>query len=54
MGGNDLIINTLKEYYKYGPFTPNVTIKDNWVTIEIDVNSIINQEVEFRKTVTLC
>ena len=53
-GGNDLIINTLKEYYKSGPFTPNVTIKDNWVTIEIDVNSIINQEVEFRKTVTLC
>jgi len=53
-GGNYLIINTLREYYTYGPYKPNVTIENNLVKIEIDVPSIISQEAEYKKAIELC
>ena len=53
-GGNELITSTLEKYYSYGPFKPKVTIDKEWVTIEIDTQSITSQDAEYRKTVTLC
>jgi tetratricopeptide (TPR) repeat protein len=53
-GGNDLIISTLEKYYTYGPFKPFVTINENWITIEIDTQSIASQDAEYRKAVSLC
>ena len=53
-GGNSLIINTLQEYYKCGPYKPKVTIQGDWVTIEINIEAISSQQDDYRKTVELC
>ncbi len=51
-------IESLKEllikYYSYGPFKPIISINNDWITIEIDTPTIITQENDYRKTVTLC
>ncbi|MBU3660400.1 MAG: hypothetical protein FGM14_11045 [Flavobacteriales bacterium] len=53
-GGNDLIVSKLQNYYSYGPFQPKVSIEGDWVTVEIDTNSILSQEADYRKVVALC
>ena len=53
-GGNSLLISELEKYYAFGPFTPKVSITDDWVTIEIDTSTILAQEADYRKTVALC
>jgi tetratricopeptide (TPR) repeat protein len=53
-GGNSLIINELERYYTYGPFKPKVSVENEWVTIQIDTPTIISQEADYRKAVTLC
>lgn len=53
-GGNSLIINYLEAYYKFGPYKPKVTIKGDWVTIEINIEAISSQHDDYRKTVALC
>jgi Tfp pilus assembly protein PilF len=53
-GGNSLIISELESYYTYGPFKPAITINNEWVTIQIDIPTIISQEADYRKTVALC
>ena len=54
VGGNSLLINELKKYYTFGPFTPKVSITDDWVTIEIDTPIILAQDADYQKTVALC
>jgi len=49
----ELIIETLEKYYTYGPYKPIVTIQDEWVKIEIDEPTIISQEADFFKVVSL-
>ena len=51
---NNSLINALENYYTYGPFKPKVNIADGWVNIEIDTPSIISQEADYKKTVSLC
>ncbi|MFV7235082.1 tetratricopeptide repeat protein [Flavobacterium sp. ZB4R12] len=53
-GGNALLTSELEKYYTFGPFTPKVSITDDWVTIEIDSPTIIAQEADYHKTVVLC
>ncbi|WP_291102927.1 MULTISPECIES: tetratricopeptide repeat protein [unclassified Flavobacterium] len=53
-GGNSLLISELEKYYTFGPFTPKVSITDDWVTIEIDTPTILAQEANYHKTVALC
>ena len=53
-GGKSLLVNKLEDYYSFGPYKPTVTITEDWVTIEIDTSTIISQEADYRKTVTLC
>ncbi len=53
-GDNNSLINALKDYYTYGPFKPKVNIAEGWVNIEIDTPSIISQEADYKKTVSLC
>jgi len=53
-GGNSLLINELKKYYTFGPFSPKVSITEDWVTIEIDTSTILAQDADYRKTVALC
>lgn len=49
-----MIISTLEEYYTYGPYKPRVIIDNNWVKIEIDTPTILSQEADYKKTVSLC
>ena len=49
-----VIITELEKYYTYGPFKPKVTVDNEWVTIQIDTPTIISQEADYRKTITLC
>jgi Tfp pilus assembly protein PilF len=53
-GGNSHIINELTKYYTHGPYKPKVTIENSWVKIEIDTPTIISQEADYKKTVSLC
>jgi tetratricopeptide (TPR) repeat protein len=53
-GSNYLIISELESYYSYGPFKPSVTIRENLVIVDIDTPAIIEQEANYRKTVSLC
>lgn len=53
-GGNSLLISELKKYYTFGPFSPKVSVTDDWVTIEIDTSTILAQDADYRKTVALC
>lgn len=53
-GGNHLIINYLEKYYTYGPHKPKVNINDGWIIIEIDTPTIIKQQSNYNKTVSLC
>lgn len=54
IGDNNSLIRALEEYYTYGPFKPKVNIAEGWVNIEIDTPSIISQEADYKKTVSLC
>lgn len=49
-----MIINTLKKYYTYGPYQPEVIIEDDWIKIKIDTSAIISQEADYKKTISLC
>ena len=49
-----MIFNTLEKYYTFGPYKPKITLENDWVKIEIDTPTIISQEADFRKTVSLC
>ncbi len=53
-GGKSLIISVLENYYTYGPFKPKVNIENDWVIIDIDTPTILSQETDYRKTVSLC
>ena len=54
MSDIELVTQVLTDYYTYGPYKPVVTVKDEWVTIEIDTPAIFSQENEYRKVVGLC
>lgn len=48
------IVKAMEEFYSYGPYKPKVIIKEGFVIVEIDVNTIANQENDYRKVITLC
>lgn len=53
-GGNELIISVLKKYYTYGVFSPKVRIEEDWAIIDIDTQTIFDQEADYQKSVALC
>ena len=53
-GGNELIISTLESYYTFGPYKPKVEIVEGWVKVDIDTQTIVSQESEYHKIVSLC
>lgn len=48
------IIKRLERYYTVEGHIPKVSIKDDWVTIDIDYKSIMAEETDYRRIVTLC
>lgn len=53
-GDQQSLKDAIHEYYTYGPYKPKVSIEDDWVTIEIDTPTIISQEADYKKVVSLC
>ena len=53
-GDNDSLTAALQAAYAFGPFTPKVTIQDNTVSIEIDIQQLFPQKAEFDKAIRLC
>jgi tetratricopeptide (TPR) repeat protein len=53
-GDTNALLLKLTDYYTYGPFKPQVTINDGWVTIDIDTPTILSQENDYQKVVSLC
>lgn len=51
---NNKIIETLEDFYSYGPFKPKVQIDGEFVIINIDINSISSQENDFRRVISFC
>jgi len=48
------IAREFEDYYTYNGIKPSVTINDGWAKIEIDADSILNQEADYKKAVALC
>lgn len=53
-GNEDQLIKALEKFYTYGPYKPKVSIKDGWVTIDIDTPSIFSQEADYAKVISFC
>lgn len=53
-GDTDAIITALTDFYTYGPFLPKVNINDGYVTIDIDTNTIVKQDKDYQKVISLC
>jgi tetratricopeptide (TPR) repeat protein len=53
---NDLEVlkDEITKYYTYGPYKPTVNFDGEFVIIHIDTPSILNQNEEYRKVVSLC
>lgn len=54
IGNIEKLKEALLRYYSYGPFVPKIEVKDDAVFIEIDVTTILSQDGEYQKAVTLC
>lgn len=50
----ELITAAMQKQYSYGPFLPTVTLQEDLVVIDVDTETIINQDADYNKTVTLC
>jgi len=50
----DVLKDELSKYYSIGPYKPMVTIKDDLITIEIDIPSINDQQPDYQKCIALC
>ena len=48
------IKSVMVDFYSYGPYKPSVKIDDGFVIVDIDINTITNQENEYRKVISYC
>ncbi len=48
------IIKTLSDYYTYNQFKPKVTIDNDLIVVEIDINTIQRHETDYQRVVSLC
>ncbi|WP_082886681.1 tetratricopeptide repeat protein [Flavisolibacter tropicus] len=53
-GDLDVLKDQLKRYYTYGAYEPKVSIEGDLVRIDIDTPTILNQDADYRKVVSLC
>ena len=53
-GDDQSLIDAIQDYYTYGPYKPKVSIKDNWIKIDIDTPTIVSQDGDYKKVIALC
>ncbi|MFA9389331.1 MAG: tetratricopeptide repeat protein [Prolixibacteraceae bacterium] len=51
---NKLVVDKLVDFYSFGNIQPKVTIANGFVTVEIDLSSIAEQQTEFIKATRFC
>ena len=50
----DEIIAAIESYYSIGLEKPKVELKEDWLSIDIDINSMLAQESEYKKAIAFC
>ncbi len=50
----DVLMQEITKYFTVGPYKPKISIKDEWISIEVDTPSIIAQRPDYEKVVGLC
>lgn len=53
-GDQNILLDEIKNYFTFGPYTPKVSLSDNLITIDIDTPTIYRHENEYQKVVSLC
>lgn len=53
-GNEESLINTIRDFYTYGPYKPKVTIDKEYVNIEIDTPTILAQDKDYQKVIAYC
>ena len=53
-GDHQSLLNAIRDFYTYGPYKPKVTIDNEWVKIEIDTPTILDQETDYQKVISFC
>lgn len=53
-GDHESLLDKVSEYYTFGPYKPKVEIENDWIRIDIDFPTIISQEADYKKVVSLC
>lgn len=48
------IIQVMEDFYSYGHIKPKVTIENGFIIVDIDINSISSQEIDFNKAIAFC
>ena len=50
----DVLKTEIAKYYTIGPYIPVVSIYGDFITIDIDAPTILAQDEDYRKVVSLC
>jgi tetratricopeptide (TPR) repeat protein len=53
-GDKQSLLNTIQDYYTYGPYKPKVTIDKDFISIEIDTPTILAQDIDYQKVIGYC
>jgi len=53
-GDLESLRNTIQDFYTYGPYKPKVTIDNDFVSIEIDTPTILEQDIDYQKVIAFC
>ncbi|WP_157492211.1 hypothetical protein, partial [Flavobacterium fryxellicola] len=48
------ITDAIKKQYSYGPYIPKVTSYEDFVVIDVDTETILKQDADYKVTVALC
>ena len=48
------LISTIDIFYSFGSSKPKVKIENWFLIVEIDVVSILNQEIDFKRVISFC
>jgi tetratricopeptide (TPR) repeat protein len=53
-GDEQSLVDAIQSFYTYGPYKPKVSIEDNFVIIDIDTPTILSQDGDYKRIISLC
>lgn len=48
------LISTIEIFYSFGSSKPKVKIENGFLIVDIDVDSLVNQEIDFKRVISFC